>query len=113
MIGDKKMKVWAIDAASVAKKTGMGKLINNIMTAVFFRLSGVLPVDQALGLLKDVVKKTHKSKSDHVVNQNINTVGAALEELREVKYDVASWASSSASEECDTKVRSEQPLHTW
>ena len=49
MIGDKKMKDWAIDAASVAKKTGMGKLMNNIMNAVFFRLSEALPVDQAWG----------------------------------------------------------------
>lgn len=32
---------------------GMGKLINNIMTAVFFELSGVLPTEQALALLKD------------------------------------------------------------
>ena len=42
----------AIDASAVAKKTGMGKLINNIMTAVFFELSGVLPTEQALSLLK-------------------------------------------------------------
>merc|ERR1719265_1319111 len=45
MVAEKKLKVFAIDAAKVAKETGMGKLINNIMTAVFFKLSGVLPVD--------------------------------------------------------------------
>merc|ERR1719446_1046995 len=91
LVGQKKLKVFAIDAASVAKKTGMGKLINNIMTAVFFKLSGVLPVDQALSLLKDAVKKTYKSKGDNVVTQNIKAVDAALEALREVKYNSASW----------------------
>merc|ERR1719424_1474025 len=99
LVGEKKMKVFAIDAASVAKKTGMGKLINNIMTAVFFKLSGVLPVDQALSLLKDAVKKTYKSKGDHVVNQNIKAVDAALEALREVKFNMAEWAKASAGEE--------------
>jgi len=51
LVGQKKMKVFAIDAATVAKKTGMGRLIINIMTAVFFKSLGVLPVDQALCLL--------------------------------------------------------------
>jgi homodimeric pyruvate:ferredoxin (flavodoxin) oxidoreductase len=108
LVGEKKMKIFAIDAASVAKKTGMGKLINNIMTAVFFKLSGVLPVDQALGLLKDAVKKTYKSKGDHVVNQNIKAVDAALDELREVKYSMAEWSQATASEECYLKERDEK-----
>jgi pyruvate-ferredoxin/flavodoxin oxidoreductase len=108
LVGEKKMKVFAIDAGSVAKKTGMGKLINNIMTAVFFKLSGVLPVDQALGLLKDAVKKTYKSKGDHVVGQNIKAVDAALNELREVIYSQAEWATASASEDCYKKERDEK-----
>jgi len=109
LVGQKKMKVFAIDAAAVAKKTGMGRLINNIMTAVFFKLSGVLPVDQALCLLKDAVKKTYKSKGDHVVTQNIKAVDTALAELREVKYDMAAWAAASADESCYEKPRDEAP----
>eukprot|EP00928_Gymnodinium_smaydae_P053914 TRINITY_DN3779_c0_g1_i7.p1 TRINITY_DN3779_c0_g1~~TRINITY_DN3779_c0_g1_i7.p1 ORF type:complete len:1846 (-),score=416.50 TRINITY_DN3779_c0_g1_i7:209-5746(-) len=109
IVGEKKMKIYAIDAGAVAKKTGMGKLINNIMTAVFFKLSGVLPVDTALGLLKDAVKKTYKSKGENVVNQNIRAVDAALAELRTVQYDSAKWASASDSESCYEKARDEAP----
>lgn len=105
LVGQKKMKVFVIDAARVAKDTGMGKLINNIMTAVFFQLSGVLPVDQALSLLKDAVKKTYQSKGDHVVSQNCKAVDAALAALREMKYPVAEWAAASASEDCYIKQR--------
>ena len=83
----------------------MGKLINNIMTAVFFKLSGVLPVDQALGLLKDAVKKTYKSKGEAVVGRNITAVDAALEGLRSVNYDPAKWAKSSDSKDCYQKNR--------
>lgn len=39
--------------SELSEPPGMGKLINNIMTAVFFELSGVLPTEQALALLKD------------------------------------------------------------
>ena len=44
----------------------MGKLVVNIITAVSFKPSGVLPVDQALGPA-GAGKKAHKSKGDHVV----------------------------------------------
>jgi len=108
IVGEKNMKLFAIDAGSVAKKTGMGRLINNIMTAVFFKLSGVLPVDEALALLKGAIKKTYKSKGDTVIGQNIKAVDAALNELRAVKYDVAEWAAASANEDCYKKARAEQ-----
>ena len=52
--------LWRANCAA----PGMGKLINNIMTAVFFELSGVLPTEQALSLLKDAVKKTYKNKGE-------------------------------------------------
>ncbi|CAK9027373.1 Pyruvate dehydrogenase [NADP(+)] (CpPNO) (Pyruvate:NADP(+) oxidoreductase) [Durusdinium trenchii] len=77
----------------------MGKLINNIMTAVFFELSGVLPTEQALSLLKDAVKKTYKNKGDAIVNQNIKAVEAAIEALRTVQYDAAKWAAIDCDRE--------------
>jgi homodimeric pyruvate:ferredoxin (flavodoxin) oxidoreductase len=109
IVGEKKLKVFAIDANAVAKKTGMGKLINNIMTAVFFKLSGVLPVEQALSLLKDAVKKTYKSKGDTVVGKNISAVDAALSELRVVEYPQAEWAAVDANMDCYVKERAVAP----
>lgn len=108
IVGMKKLKIFAIDASAVAKRTGMGKLINNIMTAIFFKVSGVLPTEQALGLLKDAVKKTYKSKGDAIVQQNIVSVEAACDCLREVSYPAAAWAAlADASEDCYKKVRNE------
>ncbi|CAJ1356645.1 unnamed protein product, partial [Effrenium voratum] len=106
----RRAQVSAIDASAVAKRTGMGKLINNIMTAVFFELSGVLPTEQALSLLKDAVKKTYKNKGDAIVNQNINAVEAAIAALRTVKYDAKSWAAVSCDRESFyAKERCEAP----
>ena len=110
IIGEKKLKVSAIDASAVAKRTGMGKLINNIMTAVFFELSGVLPTEQALSLLKDAVKKTYKNKGDAIVNQNIKAVEAAIEALRTVEYNPAVWAGlESDPNVVYAKTRAETP----
>lgn len=108
IIGQKRLKVFAIDANAVAKLSGMGRLINNIMTAVFFQLSKVLPVEQAVGLLKDAVKKTYKSKGDAVVGRNITAVDAALSGLRTVNYDAGAWSSLADDETCYEKLRAEE-----
>ncbi|CAE8684018.1 unnamed protein product [Polarella glacialis] len=110
IVGQKRLKVCAIDASAVAKRTGMGRLINNIMTAVFFELSGVLPTEQALALLKDAVKKTYKNKGEAIVSQNITAVEAAIEGLRVVKYPAEAWAALTCDmESFYKKARSEQP----
>ncbi|CAE8716661.1 unnamed protein product [Polarella glacialis] len=110
IVGQRRLKVCAIDASAVAKRTGMGRLINNIMTAVFFELSGVLPTEQALALLKDAVKKTYKNKGEAIVSQNITAVEAAIEGLRVVSYPAEAWAALTCDmESFYKKARSEQP----
>ena len=64
--GGKQIKLYVSDAAKFAVETGMGRLFDNIMTAVFSQLSVVLPVGPALTLLKVAVRKTYKSKRDQV-----------------------------------------------
>ena len=41
-----------------------------ICLSAFFRLSGVLPIDEAISLLKDVITKTYSYKGDIVVRKN-------------------------------------------
>ncbi|MEX1298140.1 MAG: pyruvate:ferredoxin (flavodoxin) oxidoreductase, partial [Desulfotignum sp.] len=52
-IYDKKLNFYNIDAVAIAEKIGLGNRINMIMQTCFFKLSNVLPVDQAIQLLKD------------------------------------------------------------
>lgn len=57
MIIDKKMKVYIIDATTVARDTGMNGRINTIMQTCYFALSGVLPGKMLLNKLKKPSKK--------------------------------------------------------
>lgn len=41
-----------------------------ICLSAFFRLSGVLPVDEAISLLKDAITKAYSYKGDDVVRKN-------------------------------------------
>jgi pyruvate-ferredoxin/flavodoxin oxidoreductase len=92
-IADKKLKVYNIDAVAIGAKTGLGARINMIMQTAFFKLAGVLPIDEAIALLKDSIKKTYGKKGDKIVNMNIAAVDMAMEGVVEIKVPAA-WASA-------------------
>jgi pyruvate-ferredoxin/flavodoxin oxidoreductase len=81
---DRRIRLFVIDASSVARDAGMGKRINTVMQACFFALSGVLPRDEAIQKIKDAIEKTYKAKGQAVVEKNFAAVDAALDHLHEV-----------------------------
>jgi pyruvate-ferredoxin/flavodoxin oxidoreductase len=84
VILENRMKVYTIDASSVANATGMGKRVNTILQTCFFALSGVLPKDQAIAAIKKAVQKTYGSKGEQVVKKNFEAIDQALAHLYEV-----------------------------
>jgi pyruvate-ferredoxin/flavodoxin oxidoreductase len=67
---EKKLKVYNVDALKLAQELGLGTRINTIMQACFFKISGVLPEDQAIALIKGAIKKTYLKKGMEVVEMN-------------------------------------------
>lgn len=86
---DKEIRLYAIDAASVAKEAGMGRRINTIMQTCFFAISGVLPKDEAIAKIKTAISKTYARKGVEVVEANIRAVDATLAHLHEIDVGVA------------------------
>ena len=81
----KKIKLYTIDAVTIAKETGMGGRINTIMQTCFFAISGVLPKDEAIDAIKKSIRKTYGRKGENVVKQNIDAVDSTLANLFEVR----------------------------
>jgi len=81
---DKKIKVFNIDALKIAGELGLGLRINSIMQACFFKLSGVLPEDEAIALIKKAIEKTYGRKGQEVVQMNWDAVDRSSDALEEV-----------------------------
>nr|WP_319490285.1 pyruvate:ferredoxin (flavodoxin) oxidoreductase [uncultured Desulfobacter sp.] len=89
-IYDKKLSFYNIDAVKIAGEVGLGNRINMIMQTCFFNLANVLPVEEAINLLKADIKRMFGKKGDAIVNMNIEAVDKTLDKL--VKVDVPeSW----------------------
>lgn len=102
---EKHLKLYVIDAYSVAKDTGMGGRINTIMQTCFFAISGVLPREQAIEAIKNAIKKTYMKKGEEVVNKNFHAVDQTLACLHEVKIP----AKATSSIEVHSGVSSKAP----
>jgi pyruvate-ferredoxin/flavodoxin oxidoreductase len=74
---NKKLKFYAIDAARIAEKTGMGARVNTIMQTAFFAISGILDKDAAVKAIKKAIEKTYSSKGRDIVDKNFASVDAA------------------------------------
>ncbi|MGB4704441.1 MAG: pyruvate:ferredoxin (flavodoxin) oxidoreductase [Candidatus Saccharicenans sp.] len=81
---EKKIKVYTIDAFKIAREVGLGNRINTIMQVCFFKISGVLPEEQAIDLIKKAIYKTYHKKGEDVVKKNMEAVDRALSALEEV-----------------------------
>ena len=55
------------------------------MQAAFFRISGILPPDEAIQYLKDAAEKTYARKGEAVVRKNIACIEAAADGIRRVQ----------------------------
>ena len=72
-----------------------------ICMSVFFRLSGVLPIDEAVALLKASITKTYSYKGDEVVKKNHDLLDAVCSDPRYLlAIDVPSrWRRATLTEE--------------
>ena len=103
-IAEKKLKFYTIDAVKLAQEIGLGGRINMVMQTVFFKLSKVIPIDDAISYLKDAIEKTYGKKGKNVVEMNWKAVDHALERVHEVHYP-ESWRDVPV----ETKPVTEEP----
>jgi pyruvate-ferredoxin/flavodoxin oxidoreductase len=81
----KRLDLWVVDAAGVAREAGMGHRINTVMQPCFFALSGVLPRDDAIAAIKAWVSKAFSRRGEEVVARNFAAIDGALAALHRVE----------------------------
>lgn len=90
----KKVKLYTIDATLIARKLGLGNRTNTILQAAFFKLTGVIPIDQAITEMKDAIYNTYyKKKGQAVVDMNNASIDHGINELVQVEIP-GSWADA-------------------
>jgi pyruvate-ferredoxin/flavodoxin oxidoreductase len=92
-LAEKNIKIYTIDAVSLANEIGLGNRTNTILQSAFFKLSEkIMPYEKAQKLMKEYAQKTYGRKGDDVVQMNFLAIDRGAEGLKEFKVDPA-WAN--------------------
>jgi pyruvate-ferredoxin/flavodoxin oxidoreductase len=91
----KRIKLHVIDAYRLAREVGLKGRINTIMQTCFFAITGVLPVEEAIGKIKETIEGTYGKKGGEVLKRNFEAVDRALAALSAVPVPAAATAARS------------------
>ena len=83
VLAEKQVKLYYINATKIAQEIGLGNRTNTILQSAFFRITGVIPVEQAVEEMKHFIVKSYGKKGEDVVNKNYAAVdrGGEYKEL--------------------------------
>jgi pyruvate-ferredoxin/flavodoxin oxidoreductase len=81
---EKNIKVYTIDALSIANELGLGGRINTVMQTAFFLISNIIDPKDAIKYIKDAIEKTYSKSGKEIVEMNWKAVDGAKEALSEV-----------------------------
>ncbi len=86
---DKQLRFYVIDGVAIAEASGMGGRINTIMQTAFFKISGVLPEEEAVAMIKKYTEKTYHRKGADIVQKNLVAIDMALNATHKVQVGKA------------------------
>ncbi len=93
-IAQRRIRFYIIDATAIAAEIGLGNRTNSVLQSAFFKLSGVLPIEDAVKYMKDAIAKTYGAKGEKVLAMNYDAVDRGISGV--VKVDVPqSWLSAA------------------
>ena len=97
---NKKIKFYNVDAEKLIKEQpGLrGKGANTVMMVAYFKVSGIIPFEQAYEGMKEMTIKTFKKKGDDIVNMNLALIDAAINATEEVVIPTSLAGVAAADE---------------
>lgn len=102
---DKKLKVYIIDAGSIASQIGLRGRINTIMQTCFFALSKLVPEEAAVSKIKEYICSSYGKGGETIVSMNLEAVDSAIRNLHRLQvpdqpsstFDLREAVSSDAT----------------
>ena len=103
VIGKKNITLYIINATKIAAEIGLGGRTNTILQSAFFKITGIIPYEEAVEYMKKAIVKSYGKKGEHIVNMNYAAVDRGGEYTKvEIPAD---WKDITAKYENPNKDR--------
>ena len=96
LIQRKRLRVFVLNAAAIAREHGLGVRINTVMQVAFFAVANLMPLEQALNAIRTAIQKSYGRKGAQVVAANLEAIEAARTQLQELVVPAATEPTALA-----------------
>ena len=79
------IKMFIVDANSIANDVGLNGKISTIMETLIFKMGKIIEFDFAVNKIKENLNTKFANKGGDIINKNIKAIDACLESLKPVK----------------------------
>ncbi|AGM98049.1 pyruvate:ferredoxin (flavodoxin) oxidoreductase [Streptococcus iniae] len=83
-LADHQIRFYTINAYQIAQTVGLDRKSSICMQTAFFKLTQLLPMQEAILAMKDHVLKTYKQKSPEVVAKNLKAIALSMDALQKI-----------------------------
>ena len=108
-IAENNVKVYTVDAVSLAKEIGLGNRTNTILQSAFFKLANILPIDDAVKYMKNAALESYGKRGEAIVQMNYDAIDAGLDRLVEIQVP-ESWKDAVDGNSAADKTETDHEL---
>ena len=80
----KSLKLYVVDADSIARESGLGRRINTVLQVAFFAITNVIPLEEAIADIKHKIELTYGKRGEQIVKRNWDAVDATIARVHQV-----------------------------
>jgi pyruvate-ferredoxin/flavodoxin oxidoreductase len=92
----KRLQLYAVDAAKIAREAGLAGRTNTVLQTCFFAISGVLERERAIEAIKKSIQKTYGRRGAEVVRRNQEAVDRSIAGLHRIEVPVRATSTREA-----------------
>ena len=93
-LAQRNISFYIIDAQKIAQDLGLRGKINTIMQSAFFRLTNIMPYEEAVTAMKEAAKKSYGKAGEAVVQQNYQAITAGGREIIQISVP-SKWLNAT------------------
>ena len=87
------IRLYLIDAIGIGKQIGLNNKISTILQAAFFRLSELMPLEEAAHYMKEAAKTSYGRQGEKILQMNYEAIDRGLQEIVEITVP-AHWKNA-------------------
>ena len=105
-IAENNINLYIINGIKIAEEVGLSGRASTILQSAFFKISGILPEEKAIELMKAAATKSFSRKGEAVVKSNHDGIDRGAQEV--IKVDVPESWKTAVDDEVEPEIKTDR-----